>query len=90
MGGHDDVMFAQNQIVFLDKGKNQGIKTGQTYNVYRDLIVPPSESGGQSTTSPIDFGKLFILDTGENASSAVILKSEKDIDPWEKFRSPAK
>lgn len=90
MGGNDDVIFAQNQLVFLDMGKNQGIRVGQTYNVYRDLIVPPSNSGEQSTTSPIDFGKLFILDSGENASSAVILKSEKDIDPWEKFRTPVK
>jgi len=89
MGAFDDVMFAQNQIVFLDKGKNQNIKIGQTYNIYRDLTVPPASKGEDSTTSPIDFGKLFILDSGEDASSAIILHSEKDIDPWGKFRSPA-
>lgn len=88
MGAYDDVMMAQNQIVFLDRGKNQGLKPGQRYNVYRDLVVPPDTKGDESTTSPIDYGKLLILDSGEDASSAIILHSDKDIDPWEKFRSP--
>jgi len=89
MGAFDDVMFAEHQIVFLDKGKNQNVKMGQTYSIYRDLVVPPASNGEDSTTSPIDFGKLLILDSGEDASSALIIKSEKDIDPWGKFRSPA-
>lgn len=88
MGAFDDVAFAQHQIVFLDKGKNQNVKMGQTYNIYRDLIVPPSSGQEESTTSPIDLGKLLILDSGEDASTAIILKSERDIDPWGKFRSP--
>lgn len=88
MGAFDDVMFAQNQIVFLDKGKNQNVKMGQTYNIYRDLVVPPATKDDDSTTSPIDLGKLLILDSGEDASTAIVLKSERDIDPWGKFRSP--
>lgn len=89
MGAFDDVMFAEHQIVFLDKGKNQNVKMGQTYSIYRDLVVPPASNDEDSTTSPIDFGKLLIIDSGEDASSALILKSERDIDPWGKFRSPA-
>lgn len=88
MGAFDDVAFAQNQIVFLDKGKNQNVKIGQKYNIYRDLVVPPSAASSETTTSPIDLGKLLILDAGEDASSAIILHSEKDFYPWSKYRSP--
>lgn len=88
MGAFDDVMMAQNQIVFIDKGKNQGLKPGQRYNIYRDLVVPPDTSDDESTTSPIEYGKILVLDSGENASSAIVLSSEKDVDPWQKYKSP--
>ncbi len=87
-GTDNEVVFAQQNLVFIDKGKTHNLAPGQIYDIYWDLEVPPSNAQAESTKSPIDYGQLLIIDSGEQASTALIIKSEKTINPWEKFKTP--
>ena len=68
------INLAENNIVFLDQGKNQHIEAGNHFLIYRqDLIFEERKN----TVNNV-IGELLILKTEENTSTALITKS-KDI-----------
>ncbi|MDM8556773.1 LysM domain-containing protein [Desulfococcaceae bacterium HSG7] len=74
-------LLAANNIVFINRGKIDGMKTGQEYSIYKLKIA-------NSVQFNMDFGSLLILHVEEAASTALITYSEHSIHPGEKFRTP--
>ena len=74
-------LFAANNIVFINKGKIDGIKTGQEYSIYELKIA-------DSVRVNMDFGSILILHVEEAASTALITYSQHSMRPGEKFRTP--
>lgn len=84
-------IIGDNTLVFIDKGKKDGIKPGQSYSVYyreKKKITP--ESKKEIYLDPVDFGSLIVLLTEQTTSSVLITRSDKDIYPGAKIRSPVK
>lgn len=82
-------IIGDNTVVFIDKGKKDGIKPGQSYSIYyqeKQKISPDSKK--EIYLAPVDFGSLIVLQTEETTSSALITRSDKDINPGAKIRSP--
>jgi hypothetical protein len=74
-------LVGENDIIFFDKGSEDGITPGQTYNIYeRETIVAPIKRN-QRTLAPAYVGRLIVLRAEPNDSSARILNSLKDIEP---------
>ncbi len=87
-----DRMFADNVIAFIDKGRKDGIKTGQFYSVFyqeeHGLKFSDKKMGGLLT--PIDFGNVLVLDTEEETATVLVTYSEKDMYPTVNIRTPIK
>ena len=74
-------LFAVNNIVFINKGKIDGMKPGQEYSVYELKIA-------DSVQVNLDYGSLLVLHVEEAASTELITYSEQSMHPGEKFRTP--
>ncbi len=74
-------LFAVNNIAFINKGKIDGMKTGQEYSIYELKIA-------DSVRVNMDFGSLLILHVEEAASTALITYSQHSMRPGERFRTP--
>ncbi len=82
-------IIGDNTVVFINKGINDGIKPGQSYSIYyqeKQKISPDSKK--EMYLAPVDFGSLIVLQTEQTTSSALITRSDKDINPGAKIRSP--
>ena len=73
-----ECIIGDNTIAFIDKGKKDGVKPGQRYDIYYE-DVPPAH---------VDFGTLLILHTERTTSTVLITSSEKSIYPGTKIHSP--
>jgi len=74
-------LFGYNNIVFINKGKEDGIQKGQEYSIYELKIA-------DRVRVNIVFGSLLILHVEEAASTAIITYSAHSMHPGEKFRTP--
>jgi hypothetical protein len=78
---------AENAIVFIDKGKADGLQTGQFYDIYNqprgELIEP--EKFIEKTER---IGELVVLHMEDKTSSALITYSYKDITPGDIMVTP--
>lgn len=84
-------IIGDNTVVFINKGKKDGIKPGQSYSIYyqeKKKISPDSKE--EIYLDPVDFGSFIVLHTEQSTSSVLITKSDKDIYPGAKIRSPVK
>jgi hypothetical protein len=78
-------------VVFIDRGRKDGVRVGQTYSVYyqeRQRLDP--ERKESILLPPVDFGKILILRTEEAFATAVVTKADKAIYPGAKIRTPAR
>ncbi|MBN2370902.1 MAG: LysM peptidoglycan-binding domain-containing protein [Vicinamibacteria bacterium] len=93
--GADKVAFANNDIVYLNKGSNGGIKAGDVFTIHRsaDTVQHP-RSGRRLGTRIETFGTLRTILVQEDTSTAVIDVSCSDIlagsylKPYEKPNVP--
>lgn len=84
-------IIGDNTVVFIDKGKKDGIKPGQFYSIYYQEKQRISPDGKEEIyLDPVDFGSLIVLRAEQTTSSVLITKSDKDIYPGAKIRSPFK
>jgi len=84
-------IIGDNTLVFINKGQKDGIKPGQSYSIYyqeKKKISPDSRE--EFYLDPVDFGSFIVLHTEQSTSSVLITKSDKDIYPGAKIRSPVK
>ncbi|MFO7665803.1 MAG: LysM peptidoglycan-binding domain-containing protein [Desulfobacterales bacterium] len=82
-------IIGDNTVVFINKGIKDGIKPGQSYSIYyqdKQKISPDSKK--EIYLAPVDFGSLIVLQTEQTTSSALVTRSDKDIYPGAKIRSP--
>jgi len=84
-------IIGDNVVVFINKGQKDGIKPGQFYSVYyqeKKRISPDSRD--EIYLDPVDFGSIIVLRAEQTTSSVLITKSDKDIYPGAKIRTPVK
>lgn len=84
-------IIGDNTVVFIDKGKKDGIKPGQFYSIYyQEKKRTSPDSKEEIYLDPVDFGSLIVLLAEQTTSSVLITKSDKSIYPGAKIRSPVK
>ena len=84
--GHSN-MFGASNIAFIDKGKVDKVKPGQSYIIYRDTEQKNIEPHEYSQPV-INVGTLIVLHTEQNTSTVIIKESNRSIHSGEKIRSP--
>lgn len=92
-----DVIMAEehNQIIgdnvtaFIDKGDNDGIKTGQVFDVYYQESAKIEPQQKENTLlKPVTFGRLVVLHTEASTATVYITHANQAIRPGSKFSSP--
>ncbi len=76
------------KIVFIDKGKTDGIKRGQMYSIYYQETArmnPEDEEAIQ--LAPVDIGTILILRTEQTFATALIIQADKEIHTGARIRS---
>jgi len=72
-------------IVFINRGRKDGVKVGQTYSVYYQEREDLDANGKESVLlSPVDFGEILILHTEETTATALVTMAQKAILPGAK------
>jgi len=83
---HGNIM-GDNAIAFIDKGRNDGVKLGQSYNIYyqeRGQVGSKKEA----FRVPVVYGSLIVLHTEQTTSTVLITQSDRSITPEATIRSP--
>ncbi len=82
-------LFAHRDVVFVDKGRNDGVEIGQQYSAYyQDEEFVDAEREQAVLLAPVNFGKILIVRTEETTSTAVVTKTHKAIEPGDKVHTP--
>jgi hypothetical protein len=85
----NEQIIGQFNLVFIDKGSDDGVAPGQRYLVY-------GEGTGKLTAKskkvlqlpPVDYGTLLILRVEDTTATALVTYSDKNIAPGDAFRAP--
>ncbi len=81
-------IFGDHTIVFINRGTNDGIKIGQTYQLFfQDEAVLDSKSKERVLLTPTDAGYILVLHTEETTSTVIITNSKDPLAPCTKVRS---
>jgi hypothetical protein len=75
------------QIVFIDRGANDGVRVGNQMQVVRRGDAYPQERGGDLTPAGMDdrrypdnyIGTILVLDTGKSTSLGLVTRVDKEI-----------
>ena len=64
---------ADRDIVFIDRGRKDGIEVGQSYNIFYEVIgyVGPKDEG-EMHVPPLNFARILTLRTEETTSTAIV------------------
>jgi hypothetical protein len=82
-------MFAQFQVVFIDRGRMHGIQPGQIYSIYyRDENNFGTPSSPKYIVTPVDYGELIVLHVEDNTATVLITDSEKEFFAGTPVRTP--
>jgi len=72
-------------VVFINRGRKDGVKVGQTYSVYYQEREDLDADGKESVLlPPVDFGEILILHTEETTATALVTMAQKAILPGAK------
>lgn len=89
IGEEGQMIIGPDHIVFIDKGYNDGVKSGQAYDIYyQEKQQLDSKNKKDFFATPVVFGGILVLDTEETTSTVLITRSDKNISPGEKISSP--
>jgi hypothetical protein len=79
-------IFADHTIVFINKGRQDGVEKGQSYRTYyQESRKPDPSKNKEILLSPVNFGEIFVLHTEPTTATAVVTSSEKAIEPGTKI-----
>ena len=84
-----DHILGETTVAFIDKGRQDGVKTGQSYEIYKQekqQVDPKSRKDVLLT--PVVYGSLIVLHTEPTTATVLITDSEHTIYPGATFRSP--
>lgn len=82
-------LIGDHAVSFINKGIQDKVEPGQIYSIYYQetgRITPKSRK--TITISPVDFGSLLVLHSEETTATVLITKTNKDIKPGDKIRTP--
>lgn len=86
---HDSIM-ATNTIAFINKGQEDGVEKGQSYNIYYQEKGKIGQKKKQDVLlTPVTYSTLLVLHTEPTTSTVIITSSEKTVYPGATFGSPA-
>jgi len=77
-----ETIFGDNTVVFIDKGGKDGVRAGQSYNIYyqeKERINPKAKQ--EVLLSPVDYGDILILHTEKTTATALVTRAEKTVQP---------
>lgn len=84
------VGLAENDMVYLDKGKNSGLDVGNTMNIFRPTNTvddPMSKEKKIIKLPPTELGRLVIIRVEDDTSTAFITKSRQVIYKGDRVRT---
>ncbi|MEJ5358784.1 MAG: LysM domain-containing protein [Desulfobacterales bacterium] len=83
-------MFAEANIAFIDRGRNQGIQVGQIYSVYEPVSLDPGFTGGRKIAGPPqDYGEVLVLHVEEETATVLVTDSSREFFAGDRVRTPA-
>jgi hypothetical protein len=83
------VIFGESDIAFIDKGEQDGVRTGQLYWIYKQekyRINPEKKS--ETTLTPVLLGELIVLHTEKTTSTVTITDSRDTIQAENEIITP--
>lgn len=78
------VVAGKNNVVFIDKGKNDGIQKGNQFTVVR--TNDPIDAGVENLP-PKAIATVMVVDTRENASTCIVTASREEVTPGLKVKA---
>jgi hypothetical protein len=81
-------IFGAYTIAFIDKGIQDGIDAGQTYDIYYQKKARLNPEDKDNTfLEPIKTGNFIVLHVEKKTATVLITRSDKTIEPGAKFKS---
>ncbi len=82
-----NALIGQNELIFINKGENDGVEVGQSYTIYHQPIATPQETWPPIALKPVDVGQILVLRTEKTTATGLIMigNSTKPIQPNDKF-----
>lgn len=81
---------AENDIVYLDKGKSSGLEQGNTMDIFRPTTTVADPLSAEKKTvafPPVELGRLVIIRVEEDTAAAFIIKSKQVIYKGDRVRT---
>jgi len=86
---NQDKIMGDSTIAFIDKGHNDGVKSGQSYTLfYQDKQHLDPQNKQAVFLTPVDYGTLLVLHTEPTTATVLITRPERAIKPGATFHSP--
>ena len=84
---NDTVAMGKNEIIYIDRGAQDGVVPGNTFDVYLPCETKVDPATGQAVTLPDQLiGKLLILDARPTTSVTLALASSREFAPGDHIR----
>ena len=76
----DEILIGENALVFINKGENDGIETGQKYSIFfQESARPNPDEVKQVALTPRRIGDVVVLHTEPTTSTALVTNSKEQI-----------
>jgi hypothetical protein len=89
MAEEHNQLLGDNVVAFINRGANDGVKTGQIFDIFfqDDVNIYPKPAE-KTRLKPVVFGQLVVLRTEATTSTVYITQAKQVIHPGTKFCSP--
>ena len=82
-------VFAETNIVFMDRGRRDGILPGQIYSIYyRDKLDVGTAESPRTAFAPVDCGEFLVLQVEDNTATGLVTDSTKELRAGIGVRTP--
>jgi hypothetical protein len=82
-------LIGDQMIVFIDKGKKDGVQAGQFYNLYYRVAERLDPKKRKKTLLlPVDFAELLVIHTENTTATVIVTKADREFEPGSKIHSP--
>ncbi len=79
-------LYGENDIVYIDRGSDDGVQAGNTFVIYKDRKPVEDPATGDTLHLPKEIlGKLLVIKVQGNTATAIITKSVKEINLGDKI-----
>jgi len=85
---HNQIL-GDNIVAFINRGANDGVKTGHIFDIYfQDEVDIYPQQAEKTLLKPVVFGQLVVLRTEATTATVYITQTKQAIHPGTKFASP--